>query len=172
MAMYYKKKIVYHLLLRIITGTLGGLSGIIEVKETLTDKNGDFGIPSYTAMINPLTREGDTDFIIFKPGYGSFPNYQTSPPGFPGDGMEKFFSQHFGIKGELENYIPYEGRKMVGVIFGIVKLPKVKTWEERRKVGMLSIDFPKKKWPLLHEMLRKDDDFLYQNNKNGGSKSE
>src|SRR3989338_394599 len=53
---------------------------IIEVKETLTDKDGNFSIPSYTTMIDPLAWESHADFIIFKPGYGSFPDWRVSPP--------------------------------------------------------------------------------------------
>ncbi len=143
--MYYKERIVYHLFLRVIAAMLGGMSDIIEVKETLTDKNGDFGIAPYTAMINPLTREGDTDFIIFKPGYGRL------PLGFPGDGMEKFFSEHFGIKGELEDYIPYEGRKMVQITFGIVTLPKMKTGEVSSPSRPSALNSGNS--PLLHKVV-------------------
>ena len=41
----------------------------IHAQETLTDKNGNFRIPSYSTMINPFSSSYDVEFIIFKPGY-------------------------------------------------------------------------------------------------------
>jgi|GEM_PF-6450671 len=40
-----------------------------DARETLTDKNGKFKIPSYTTLIQPLSWSIPTQFIIFKPGY-------------------------------------------------------------------------------------------------------
>jgi len=56
-----------------IMGPAGGYSHIIHVKERLTDKKGEFYFPSYTTMIQPLSTEAEVGFIIYKPGYGSFP---------------------------------------------------------------------------------------------------
>jgi hypothetical protein len=49
----------------------GGGSGntIINVRETLTDKEGRFRIPSYTTLVDPLSWQSNIVFIIFKPGY-------------------------------------------------------------------------------------------------------
>ena len=67
-AIYYKKSMM---------GIVESYSVIMNVKETLTDKNGEFYIPSYTTVIQPLSWESKATFIIFKPGYGSFPkNYE------------------------------------------------------------------------------------------------
>jgi len=41
----------------------------IDAREALTDRNGDFVIPSYTTFINPLSWSIPVQFIIFKPGY-------------------------------------------------------------------------------------------------------
>lgn len=41
----------------------------IGAQEALTDKNGEFRIPSYTTMIQPLSWSIPTMFTIFKPGY-------------------------------------------------------------------------------------------------------
>ena len=41
----------------------------IDARETLTDRNGKFTIPSYTTFINPLSTSLPVNFTIFKPGY-------------------------------------------------------------------------------------------------------
>lgn len=41
----------------------------IGAQEALTDKNGEFRIPSYTTMIQPLSWSIPTEIIFFKPGY-------------------------------------------------------------------------------------------------------
>lgn len=41
----------------------------IDAREALTDRNGEFVIPSYTTSINPLSWSIPVQFIIFKPGY-------------------------------------------------------------------------------------------------------
>ncbi|MBW1783628.1 MAG: hypothetical protein JRL30_23170 [Deltaproteobacteria bacterium] len=58
----------------------GGRSSVVKVKEMLTDKNGMFSFPSYTTLIHPFSTESDTAFIIYKPGYGSFPSDRNTPP--------------------------------------------------------------------------------------------
>ena len=40
-----------------------------DVQEALTDKNGNFKIPSYTNIIQPLSWSIPVEFIIIKPGY-------------------------------------------------------------------------------------------------------
>ena len=52
-------------------------SDIIHFQEVLTDKNGEFQIPSYTTIIQPLSWEDMVTFIIYKPGYGSYPAYHS-----------------------------------------------------------------------------------------------
>ncbi len=113
-------------------GPGGGYTSAVKVKETLTDKNGEFKFPSYTTLILPfLSEESDAVFLIYKPGYGYFAPHGISVPD-----MEIFFSQGFGemrdIKilwgtEQLEGYIP----KWVRIPFGIVELLKLKTREER-----------------------------------------
>ena len=63
----------------IISGPGGGSPSIVKIKETLTDKKGEFYFPRYTTIIQPLAREVETVFIIFKPGYGSHPWRQVPP---------------------------------------------------------------------------------------------
>lgn len=43
----------------------------IGAQEILTDKNGEFTIPPYTAFMNPFSWSNTVDFYIFKPGYAS-----------------------------------------------------------------------------------------------------
>ncbi len=111
-------------------------SSVIEVKETLTDKNGEFHIPSYTTIIQPLSIEGWATFIIYKPGYASFPGYildqkyQVSAPlkhNMPLDAIEEFFSRPLGETGEIK----WDLGKAT-VTFGVVELPKLQTRDERR----------------------------------------
>ena len=73
----------------------GTLSSVINVREALTDKDGMFRIPSYTTMIQPFSWEISATFIIFKPGYGSFPNYRVKPPmELSNPAIEIFFSSN------------------------------------------------------------------------------
>lgn len=123
-----------------LPGLLGGgaISSVINVRETLTDKNGEFYISSYTTMIQPLSLESWVNFIIFKPGHGSYPNYHVSPPKV-GIDPEEFFSRgKTGEEGEME----WKGiGKKFKVTFGIVELPKLNTREERVK-ALSSVDIP------------------------------
>jgi len=122
---------------------------IMDVKETPTDKEGMFYFPSYTTVIDPLAWEEWARFIIFKPGYGSFPNYQVSPPKV-GINPEDFFSkEETGTKGVMV----WRGiGTKFDVTFGIVELPKLKTREEieKRMLGFPA-GFGAKELPLLYK---------------------
>lgn len=109
---------------------------IKNIRETVTGKDGIFTIPSYTSITDPLSFDFNVEFIIYKPGYGSFPKYQKTPSGITRGDHEVFFSGELGSEGELELWIEGEKRperKRFKVKFGIVELPKLKTKEERRK---------------------------------------
>jgi hypothetical protein len=142
----------------------------INVKETLTDKDGNFLIPSYTTIIDPFAWSKEVNFIIFKPSYGSFPDWRIRPP----KGMDikitwdEFFSGQIGVEKEVQVWVdPWRSSesKKEKVAFGIVELPKLKTWEERKKADMLSPTDDENEWPLLHKMIKDEDDWLW-NNKN------
>ncbi|MGC2424562.1 MAG: carboxypeptidase-like regulatory domain-containing protein [Nitrospirota bacterium] len=61
----------------------GPVDSFADTKEVLTDKNGEFMIPVLREPSPPV-------FTIFKPGYGSFPQYQVSPTGeLPRDLFQK-----------------------------------------------------------------------------------
>ena len=58
----------------------GGGSDIkIGVQEVLTDKKGEFYVPSYTTIIFPLWARAGVNFVIYKPGYGSWPGLNVKP---------------------------------------------------------------------------------------------
>lgn len=140
-----------------VYGPAGGYSSVVKVKEALTDKKGEFFFPSYTTGIHPFSREDYADFIIYKPGYGNFPNFQVSPPTFVD--WDKFFSEDYGTKKVVR-----KRSKSATVTFGVVELPRLRTWKERRKANPSSIsDIPKSKWPLLNEMIEKEDKWLRHN---------
>ena len=148
----------------IITGPAGGSSSIIHIKEVLTNKDGEFHISSYTTLIQPNSIEDNAEFIIYKPGYGGFPNQRLIPPKpMSTPAIETFFlKETFGKKGEI---ILDFGllRKWKGT-YGVVELPRLRTWKERRKANPSSIsDIPKSKWPLLHNMIEKEDEWLRHN---------
>ena len=114
----------------IISGPGGGSASIMNIKEFLTDKNGEFYAPSYTTIIQPFSIEAYASFIIFKPGYGSFPWYRVSPPmELSLDATMEFFPRETGTEGEIG--WDYKKDKKIKVAFGIVELPKLKTREER-----------------------------------------
>ncbi|MCF6147081.1 MAG: carboxypeptidase regulatory-like domain-containing protein [Candidatus Kuenenia sp.] len=62
-----------------VWGPLDSGSDSADVQETLTDSNGEFTTPGNIFFyFCPLTSGGEkTRFIIFKPGYGSYPGYNT-----------------------------------------------------------------------------------------------
>ncbi len=134
---------------------VGGNCQEKDVRETLTDRKGIFHIPLYAGLMFPYSTGCSTTFIIFKPGYGKY-----APSGFSRSAMETFFSKKTGDTGEIENYDMNKGMVKMPVIFGVVKLSKAKTWEERRE-ALPSIPYIKS--PLLREMDREETEWLYKN---------
>lgn len=157
-AMYWKDQI--------IGLTPGGtISSRFAARETLTNKNGIFRIPAYITLMSPNATEGETDFIIFKPGYWSYPQ-NLGIKSFKYCRAEEKFSRGIGEKSE--KYI-HTGRVMdntlktekVTIIHGIVALPRVNTWKERWKAGLISI--PDFKLPIVRAMSAKEDEWLHRN---------
>lgn len=146
----------------LIGGPGGGYSSVIKVKEILTDKKGEFHFPPYTTPIQPNSVEDYAEFIIYKPGYGSYPNYQMTPRGLNAESEQLFFSQGIGNSGELEALVQRK-IEMIKVTFGVVELPKLNTWEERDKANMISPTDNENDWPLLHEAINKEDEWLRNN---------
>ncbi len=146
-------------------GIVESHSVVINARETLTDKNGEFYIPSYTTIIQPLSSEDMANFIIFKPGYGNFPGYRHTPSGLRPMDQELFFSKKtFGKEGELELWRRGEKRPELRKFkhtFGVVELPKLKTREERRKASMVGVTgYGSKDLPLLYKTLNEEQRYL------------
>jgi hypothetical protein len=110
----------------IVSGPAGGNSSIIHIKEALTDKNGEFHIPSYTTLISPNSKEDRADFIIYKPGYASYPHRRVYPLDYCGP--EYLFSKELGDKGKI-----HRNSEVISITHGIVELPPLKTRKERLK---------------------------------------
>lgn len=84
-----------------------------DAKEAITDKEGKFEVPSVTGFHWwPLAGLERPEFIIFKPGYDSYPPYDLTKPGITG--MEQ--------KGFLDH------------ASNLIKLTKVNNQLERKKV--------------------------------------
>jgi hypothetical protein len=130
---------------RVVTGSPGGPTTYIqEIKETLTDINGEFYIEEYKGFtINPLAKIKDPEFLIFKPGYCVLPKSITMPS-----------CKNMKPK---ENY--YEALIKGGTL---VKLPKLKTKEERRMVpiGPVGEKSDWKKQKLFIKAIREEWEFL------------
>ena len=140
----------------LISGPGGGYSSVIKVKETLTDKNGEFYFPPYTTLIQPNSIEDYAEFIIYKPGYGSYPNYQVTPRGLNAVSGELFFLKEIGSEEELEMWVKGEkGPELreAKIIFGIVELPKLKTRDDWLTSPSIPADVGYKEAPILYRML-------------------
>jgi hypothetical protein len=125
----------------------------------LTDKNGRFEIPSYTTMMGPNSKEDYTEFIIYKPGYASYPNYKRRIFPFKFCGPEYLFTKEIGSTGILKN-----DTKSVTITNGIAKLPKLNKWEERRKaVPSKPVDIAPKELTLLNKMIKQEDEWIWKN---------
>ena len=102
-------------------GPTGSHTTLIDVREVLTDKNGEFYLPSLTKVINPISTGDDTSFLIWKPGYKK----------------EDIWGGYFFAKepGTVENRpVHAEGGLVLRPVrLGIVELESTKTREERRK---------------------------------------
>jgi hypothetical protein len=144
----------------LISGPGGGYTSVVKVKETLTDKNGEFSFPAYTTLIQPNSIEDYARFIIYKPGYGNFPNQQILPSGLPPVNEQEFFSKEIGSEGELEMWAKEERDYQLRerkVIFGIVELTKMKSTEERlRAIPSTPTDIRSKELPLLYKIMNEE----------------
>jgi hypothetical protein len=58
------------------------------VRETVTDQDGRFLLRARDVEEGAPRRTHRPEFLIFVPGYGSFPRFQKSPTGFLGDVFE------------------------------------------------------------------------------------
>ena len=77
----------------------------VDTQEVLTDKNGEFYIPSHTYYhFYPFARKKASEFIIFKSQYTVFPNWQYFNKYFPetrsvdSDTLSNHFKEGLTIK--------------------------------------------------------------------------
>lgn len=140
---------------------------VFDVRETVTDENGIFYFPSYTTIMGPLSRTSFVLFTFYKPGYASdyLPGNFTSHVGIDAEEQERFFSENFGkesmIRINLNQGKPGSSEEECKVIFGVVRLPKLKTKEERWKHSMISIDNRfKYKAPVLNKLIDEENRYL------------
>jgi hypothetical protein len=145
-AIYYKEPII---------GGPGGVSvSVLKIREALTDVKGVFSIPSYTTLIQPFSLGLWVDFIIYKRGYKSdldsmFPLWFLGP--------EYLFSRKpLGTKEKMNR-----GGKTATIT--------AKTKDERRRASMIDVTgVPESKWPLLREMIEREDEWLRKTRTHGG----
>ncbi len=150
-------------------------SQIMDVRETLTDKEGIFKIPSYTTIIDPLSWSSYCDFMIFKLGYGTFPEYQKVPAGINKENTEIYFTKYFGKEREIELWRnPGQNENgpqlyKIKIPFGIVELPKLKTREERIKAKPVPVGEQKdwRKQKMLIKAIREEWMYLYNEDPKG-----
>ncbi len=126
----------------------GGSTNVINTRETLTDKNGEFTIPSYTTIFSPFTTSDAADFIIYKPGYGGYP-YGAGLCKSP----EEYFSiETLGLQGEC-----MDGGILHKFIYGIIELPKLKTRLEReRAMPSTPLITGSEEFPLLYKVINEE----------------
>lgn len=127
----------------------GSLSSIISARETLTDKDGNFRIPSYTTLIQPFSWQIPNEVIIYKPGYASL---ETGTWHFIGE----------TLKEEQEGWWPgFKDLKYRLRGHGIVELPKLKTREERLNASMIGLTgYHAKDLPILYKALNEEGKYL------------
>jgi hypothetical protein len=132
-------------------GPTGSHTTLIDVQEALTDKKGEFVLPSLTKMINPFSTGDDTSFLIWKPGYRKVDIWG----GY-------FFAKE---PGTVENRPVHADGGLVlrPVRLGIVELEKVKDREERRSSlpGPVDDEPVWKKQKQFIKMIRSEWEYLY-----------
>jgi len=146
-----------------IFNPVGAISFVVKVKETLTDDRGEFFFSSYFTIINPISLEDYAQFIIYKPGYGSFQKKRMHPPnGISSPTIERFFmAENFDKQGEVS--ILDFGRERGSreyrqkVVFGLVELPPLRTRKERLRTVPISPGvFGSKELPLLFKAINEE----------------
>ena len=107
----------------------GSVRHEVTAQETLTDEDGKFYIPRKLIVATGiLVEHGNTEFVVFKPGYAVFP------------------------AGKGATSMPDNGRWIHEKEFTMVELPRLKTIEERKDNLMFSEYYdiePRKKQHLL-----------------------
>jgi hypothetical protein len=123
----------------------GSISSIIKVRETLTDKEGNFNISSYLTIKFPFTWKTQSILIIYKPGYA---NLELGSWHFIGKVMPEEQESPWFLSKELKY-------KLRGA--GIVELPKVAKREDRKHAWMdtdiFGAEIKSSDLPILFKMI-------------------
>jgi hypothetical protein len=132
-------------------GLVESPSSIINVKETLTNMEGNFSISSYTTFIQPFSWQIPNRIIIFKPGYASL---KLGTEYFVGDELQEVREGSWPWTKELKYKL--RGR-------GIVELPRLRSREEIVK-RMLSFPtgYGAKELPLLYNAYEEEQREYYR----------
>jgi hypothetical protein len=161
--------VAVEVLYKMRTFGLGPESGTatFDVKEAVTDKNGMFFVPSYTTITRPNAFSSFVVIIFYKPGYGGgfYLGNFSSHISITGDDEERFFSEDFGKEQDLL-VDPYPGKVGANtewhkIVFGIIRLPRTKTREERWKaVGSPVYPELRHKTPVLNKLVAEEEKYL------------
>lgn len=115
----------------------GGIPDIYEIKEVLTNKEGNFEIPSYSPinLLPILSYIRGPEFTIFKPGYLSLSGRHLD-------------------ENVIDNPAEFKrNEKIYRLAPGIIELPKLTTREERlRNMPGGPTDVGAKKLPLFYKL--------------------
>ncbi len=142
---------------RVYRTPFGSNSYFYEAKEVVTNKVGEFEIPSYTPinLLPIISYMRGPLFTIFKPGYGSV-NGMNIGGYFTGKPPEEQYAIFDGRKYRLEAQdFKLEGKRY-RYASGVIELPKLKTREERLKIISLPTSIPDDKMPKLIELMNKE----------------
>jgi hypothetical protein len=127
----------------------GGGTRVIHTKETLTDENGEFVIPSYTTLMLPLNTSANADFIIYKPGYASYPGGVF----LCGFNPEFFFlNRKAGLKDKCSiDKVP------ITITFGLLELTSLSTKYDRlRAIPSRPSCCGAEEFPFLYKLINEE----------------
>jgi len=143
----------------------GGCSPeIAGVRETLTDKKGEFHIKPFTTWMGPWGYTARTDFIIYKPGYASYPEsmeHALKPLDLVKP--EYLFSRELGTMGEVKppalSWLAEEKNiNKLEITYGIVEMPRIHSKEQRLAAipANPSSDYRSKELQLLYKAINEE----------------
>jgi len=122
------------------------ISSVIKVREVLSDKEGNFKIPSYTTLIQPFSVDAGVhpQMIFYKPGYASI-SLKDLEDCFIGECKEKLYPAGH----------PEEPRLTVRLGTGYIALPPVEGKKQRLEATSAASPGAKlyKKLPMLTNMI-------------------
>lgn len=138
-AVYYKQRPLF--------GS-GGPAEIIHTTEVVTDKRGQFVIEPLQRTIGPLAVTDIAEFIIYQPGYASYPDMfplRINP--------EIFFStDKVGVRGVVRR-----DNQDVPFTYGVLEFPAMETIKERiHAIPVLPGCIGKKDFPRLRRLIAQE----------------